>query len=416
MTTWNHNDPLQFGVGIEDTFIADEASGRRKLDEYELTQHNVFWQADLDKAAESGAQFLRWGIPWYRVNPEPGRWDFSWVDRVVERLHERGLRLVVDLMHYGTPLWLEGSFANTDYPKLVADYAHRVAERYHGAVSDFTPLNEPLLNVIYCGEFGAWPPLLTGDAGFATVLRGAARGIVETQAAIRAAQGAEASFVHVEASYRFAGAVEQNADTVEFLRQRAFIVEDLVTGGVGPEHPLADYLARNGFSDDDLAWHQQTTAVPDVMGVNYYPAVSTELFVEGPNPRGDLHDPRPRVDAGTEGLKEVLSAFAERYGRPVMLSETSAPGTPAERIRWLDESVTAVDELRAAGVPVVGYTWWAVFGWINWDYREGTAPVEQYLNTNGLWNLELDAAGVFQRVPTPVIDAYRAHARRNETR
>lgn len=410
-TQWYDPDSLLFAVGIEDTFIAQEYPGRRKLDEYEMTQHNQFWHSDLGLAAEAGARAIRWGIPWYRVNPERGEFDFSWIDRVADRFEEVGLTPIIDLMHYGTPLWLERSFDDPDYPKLIAEYAAAVAERYRDRFTVFTPLNEPLLNVIYCGEFGIWPPHQTGDAGFARLLGQIGEGIVRTQAAIADVTADSASFVHVEASYRFSDPEHSAPELVEFLRNRAFIVEDLVTGRVDDAHPLVGWLRSNGFSDDALAWHAENVAIPDVMGVNYYPQVSTEAFSPGAvQPSGSLEDPRPRVDHGTTGLEEVLLAFWNRYERPVMVSETSVGGTPAERIEWMDASISTVHRLRDRGVPVVGYTWWAVFDWFTWDYREETKPLENYLCRNGLWDLEIDAAGVFQRTRTAAVDRFRHHA------
>jgi hypothetical protein len=36
--------------------------------------------------------------------------------RVVDRFAELGLTCVVDLLHYGTPLWFDSQFLNTSYP------------------------------------------------------------------------------------------------------------------------------------------------------------------------------------------------------------------------------------------------------------------------------------------------------------
>ena len=98
---------FRWAVGIEDTFVPQVALGRRALDEYELTQHYVFWADDLALAAQAGATSVRYGFPWYRLNPEPGRFVWEWSDRVVDRLEELGLEAIVDLVHFGTPLWLE---------------------------------------------------------------------------------------------------------------------------------------------------------------------------------------------------------------------------------------------------------------------------------------------------------------------
>ena len=68
---WFEDGRLRFAVGIEDTFVPQEYPGRRRLDEYELTQHYHLWHDDLGLASATGAEMIRWGIPWYRVEPEP---------------------------------------------------------------------------------------------------------------------------------------------------------------------------------------------------------------------------------------------------------------------------------------------------------------------------------------------------------
>lgn len=404
---WFEQDTIHFAVGVEDTFIPQVRPGERPLDEYELTQHYQHWYEDLGLAADAGATMIRWGIPWYHVNPAPDRWDWSWLDRVVDRLAALELTPIVDLMHYGTPLWLADQFAHPDYPALVADYAARVAHRYADRLAVYTPLNEPLLNVLYCGAYGYWPPYLKGDEGFVTLLRAVSRGIVLTQRAIADVLGDRASFVHVEASFRFAG---EAGPALDHLRHRAFLVPDLVTGRVDHAHPLAGYLARHGFGDEDLAWAREHPAVPDVLGVNYYPAHSTERVEPGAPHDGGPLDPRPRVNAWTDGLVDVLTAYAERYRRPVFLTETAWAGSVPQRLAWLDASVACVRDLRARGVDVVGYTWWSLFDMVEWTYRHGTGPAEAYLLAMGLWDLVPDGAGVLRRVRTPVADRFRYHA------
>ena len=98
---------FEWAVGIEDTFVGQPSrpSGQ-VLDEYELIDHYRRWRTDLDLVASLGVRSMRYGVPWYRVNPAPGGWDWSWTDRVFEHLDRRGIAPIVDLVHYGTPLWL----------------------------------------------------------------------------------------------------------------------------------------------------------------------------------------------------------------------------------------------------------------------------------------------------------------------
>ena len=394
---WSASAPFRFAVGIEDTFIAHEAPGRRKLDEYELTQHYQSWEEDLALVAASGADTLRWGIPWYRVEAEPGvlRWD--WVDRVVERIGELGLTCVVDLMHYGTPLWLQNSFLHPDYPQLVAEYAAAAAERFGDVLHAWTPLNEPVINAVYCGERGLWPPYLTGQGGFAQVLLPLAEGIVRTQEAIRSVQP-DASFVHVDAGFRYTGDRPGKHDRA-FLEERRFLAQDLVMGRVDEQHALHDWLLAQGATAERLAWLRERPAVPDVVGVNYYPGFTTaELHEGGESP----------VEAGTAGLVDLVRLYADRYGLPVMVTETSRGGPREDRQQWLAESLEVVAHLREEGVPLVGYTWFPFIALVDWLYREDTAPVADWLVQMGLVDLEPEPGSTnLLRRPTPLVEQFR---------
>src|SRR5688572_5149239 len=106
--------------GIEDTFVPHTKVGHRALDEYELMGHYEHWREDLALFPESDLQMVRWGVPWYRVEPTQGEFDWRWTDQVIPYLVEE-LRItpIIDLMHYGCPFWLRREFANDNYPRAV---------------------------------------------------------------------------------------------------------------------------------------------------------------------------------------------------------------------------------------------------------------------------------------------------------
>jgi beta-glucosidase len=399
---WERPYGLKFAVGIEDTFIPQTSPGRRALDEYELTGHYESWREDLELAASTGAEMIRYGVPWYRVNPAPDGWDWSWTDQVFEHLLSLDLIPIVDLMHYGCPLWLESEFANPDYPRRVAEYAARFAERYGGEVRFYTPMNEPLLNAMYCGEDGRWPPSLTGDEGFVILVRQLARGIVQTQQAI-GEMGPDPIFVHVEATFRYDGGTE-HADRIRLLEHRNWLVYDLLFGRVGTDHPLYGYLAENGFSEEDFTFFREHQAEPDILGINYYPHLTTTEFL----PEGR----RRNVWSGVEGIEELIRGSHARYARPIFWTETSLSGPIEDRLRWLEDSLGLVQSLRSEGLPLVGYTWWPLFSLVDWDYREGEKPAENYLWHMGIYDLEPDGEGGFLRIETPLVRAFRTAAER----
>nr|QZD56013.1 family 1 glycosylhydrolase [Glycomyces sp. TRM65418] len=403
---------MHFAVGVEDTFVPQSGPDERPIDEYELTQHYEKWHADLGLAREAGAELVRWGVPWYKIQPEPLRWDWSWLDQVMDRFAELGLRPIVDLMHYGTPLWLEREFAHPDYPARVAEYSARVAERYAPlGVVDYTPVNEPMIHALFSGEYAYWPPYLQGPHGFSAIVKQLARGFVLQQRAIGDVLGDRSVFVHVDAGMRFVGDIgaSEHREHAARLKEQVFLVEDLVTGGVGESHPLKPFLNAHGWGDDDFAWFTEAPVRPDVMGVNYYPLHSTEVFEAGVFHSGGFRDPRPTRDDGVAGLVELLREAADRYGAPVMLTETCVTGSVKERTDWLDESVAALHDLRASGVDVVGYTWWPLFDMYEWTYRHSRMPREAHRLTMGLWELQ-DREGDLARVRTAVADRFRHHA------
>ena len=430
-------DPKGFSwaTGIEDTFIPQtERAGERVLDEYALTNHYLYWREDLDRAAARGVNSMRYGIPWYKVEPQPDQFDWDWADQVLEYAAAKNIAIIVDLMHYGTPLWLDNQFLNHSYPERVASFAAEFAGRYRHLLSHYTPFNESLITMDFCGRRGVWPPYLRGEDGAVKILKTIARGIVLTVKAIRQADP-KAVIVGVDAAGEYITDNSGLAREAEMRTARTFITTDLVTGRVTKDHLLADWLLENGMSENDLAWHVEHAVEIDVIGVNYYPEMSVFALKEF---KGGVTS--ERVWAGAAGMERSVRTFAQRYGKPVTITETSTNGTIESRSQWLRDSLAAIPRLRQAGVPLVGYTWWPLFDLIDWVYRAGARPVEDYIARHdapgldprvilnmidlmgwnsldnlplesymaqmGLYGLKMQFDGTFGRIHTPVVDEF----------
>jgi hypothetical protein len=163
------------------------------------------------------------------------------------------------------------------------------------------------------------------------------------------------------------------------------------------------------------------------------------------------HNTTPTTQSRQFPMSHLIGArinfsLSFKYNRPVFISETSMNGTPAQRGRWLDDSIKAVTVMREQNVPLVGYTWWPLFALIDWVYRDGAHPIEGYIARNGppgldpaylsgtlqtlgwnqveqlpleaylapmgLYELEMQFDGTFARIETPLVDQYRQHIRR----
>ena len=395
--------------GIEDTFIPHERPGLRALEEYELTQHYQQWRGDLDRVASLGIGALRWGVPWYRVEPVPGVFDWAWIDEVLDyMLHQLHIEPIVDLMHYGTPLWLEGSFSAPDYPERVAMYAGAFAARYGELVRYYTPLNEPTVNADRCGRRGEWPPYLTGEAGYLRVLLPIARGIQLSAQAIRAADP-DAVLVAVEALGWCRPATPEAQPAANRRDQHELLAWDLVCGAVDAAHPLHAELLVNGVSEIELAWLRAGATEHDWFGVNFYPWSACEIVVD----EGGATRTRPIPHAGRL-LADVLRRCYAHTGLPLFVTETSANEDIAGRAAWMDATIAATREVRASGLPVIGYTWFPLITMVDWAYRTSALPVAEHLLHLGLWDSHFDQRGVLVREATPLVEKYRGYVLGND--
>jgi beta-glucosidase/6-phospho-beta-glucosidase/beta-galactosidase len=374
-------------AGIEDTFILDrDPRTGRSLDEYELTGHYERWREDIDALASLGVDSIRWGLPWHLVAPEPGAWDWSWTDQVIERITcARGLELMADLVHYGTPRWMPEGFADPDYPRRVEEYAAAFAERYRGTVRWATPCNEPDTAAIWSGKRGEWPPHLKSEEGFLRVLVQATLGAAYSSAALASA-GIKCAHIEVAGGVRLARGIDDPAlaAEAELERGRQRLYWDLLFGLMNDSHPLRAYLEAHGIGEEAISRIAAVRAPVDFIGMNYYPQWS---FLEYRRAEDGGIATR-ELSSGAAGLAELCRDFAVRYGKPLFITETSWRGSPEEKIAWMDESVTAVEALVDEGLPIIGYTWFPVLEMIDWSWRTGSSKTEDGRLNLGFWDLE----------------------------
>jgi beta-glucosidase len=393
-----------WAAGVEDTFVPQTRPGHRSLDEYELMGHYENWRVDLELCRTLGLKAVRWGVPWYKVEAEPGKFDWSWVDGVISYLvDDLHVEPILDLMHYGCPFWLERSFMDPKYPEYVARYAAAFTERYQDKIRYYTPLNEPVINALMCGMRGLWPPYRRGEKGYIQVMMQLARGIQTTVKAIKSIDP-DSVIVHVEATGLTRTIREDLAALAREEAHRGFICYDLISGRINHDHPLFLWLIRNGTSPDELLTLQQEKIDLDIVGMNFYPQWSTrQIYL---NKRGQIAFRETEPEG--EGFAELIRHYYERYQVPIIITETSAVGSDEIRFRWLQSSVSSIKSLRTEGVPVIGYTWFPMFTMIDWRYRFSQEPLENFYLELGLFRINREGSSP-RWLDTPLVSEFQKY-------
>lgn len=383
-------------MGIENTFInhPHPITGKR-LDEYELINHYQKWNEDLSLLKTLPISALRWGIPWYKANPEPGKFDFSWSERVIDRMLELGIEPILDLVHYGTPDWMDESFLHPDYPQRVAEFTQAVLNTFSDRIVKITPNNEPYTAAEFCGLRGEWPPYGDEDRVFLRIMNQIGRGVMKTCALL---QEYNKEAVHVEvASYAVSEQPELQGMVTQFnARQRLYW--DMITGRINDDHILFSWLKDNGWDDADFQWFENADTPIDIMGLNFYPQWSVSRFVNQEK-TGSTEIIREALGVDALCMQKLLKEYWDVYAYPIMLTETSVYGSALDKAEWLRTSTDALFTLKDSEVSIVGYTWFPAIDMVNWDYKIHEGGRDAFLIHLGLFDIQ-------RRPYTSALDAY----------
>lgn len=343
--------------------------GDRFCDQSRLTGHDDRIE-DLARFADLGVTALRYPVLWERVAPDaPHLRDFAWADARVAELQRLGIRPILGLLHHGSgPAYT--SLVDPDMPRLIADYARAVAERYPH-VRDWTPVNEPLTTARFSGLYGLWYPHGRDETVFLTAL---VTEIEATVAAMRAVRtvNPDARLIQTDDLGDTYGTPSM-APWVQLYNDRRWLGWDLLVGRVDESHAYWPLIEDAGLADRVRAICADPCP-PDVIGVNHY--VTSDRFLDD---RLDLYPDLRAPDVGFHdftaarvldppppGLESVLRQAWARYGIPIAVTESHIGCTREEQMRWLVESWRTSERLAGEGIDIRAMTAWALLGNYDW--------------------------------------------------
>jgi dTDP-4-dehydrorhamnose reductase len=349
--------------------------GDRYFDQTARTCHMAHLD-DLDRFADLGLQALRVPVLWEHVQPERDATpSWSWADRALGRLRDRGVRPIVGLLHHGFgPPWVDARAP--EFPEELARFARMVAERYPW-VDAYTPVNEPLTTARFSGLYGHWYPHARDSTTFARLLVSQLSATARAMREIRRVNPG-AQLVQTEDLGKVAG-TPALAEQCEFENERRWLTWDLLCGRVIRGHPCWNNLRAAGPDvERELCALAEAPCVPDLIGVNHY--VTSERYLDerveryplseiGGNGRIVYADVAqvevPLVQR--LGISGLLHEAWVRYHLPIAITECHIGCTREEQMRWLHEVWHAAMRARSSGVDVRAITSWALLGSHDWN-------------------------------------------------
>ncbi len=306
-----------------------------RLDLIRATGHDKHVLQDYRQCKELGFSTIRDGLRWHLIEKTPGKYDWSSWLPALEAAEQVGLQVIWDLFHYGSPDHVDE--AADDFPERFAQFALAALE-VQQSVSARPPLVCPLNEINFLSwavEVGYFPRVGPDQVGW--FKRQLVRTAIHAATAIRE-RWPKATIVWAEPLVHIAPRSRRRAEVkaAEAARQGQFEAYDWITGRARPE-----------LGGDP--------ALADLIGLNFYP--HNQWYLDGPTIPMGHHEYRP--------LADMLVEVAERYGKPIFLSETGAEGSA--RASWLHYVGNEVRDALDRGAPVEGICLYPITAYPGWD-------------------------------------------------
>lgn len=304
----------------------------RRLDLIESTGHARWARQDYEALKAHGIRTMRDGARWHLIEPRPGHYDWSSLDRLLDASRQAKIQVIWDLAHYGWPDHLD--IWSQQFIDRFATFSALTACRILPNASDsgwFCAINEMSFWAWAGGEVRHFHPCGSGRG--AELKRQLVMASCAAMRAIRAVRPL-ARFICAEPLIHVAAHEQDNMPEAEAYRMAQF--------------QALDWL--------DEALRSDSSAGPlDVIGLNFYP--QNQWFLDG--------EKIARGDHAYQPLSRMLEDVFKRYQRPLLIAETGAEA--GDRADWFRYVTSEVIAAQARGVPIHGICLYPILDYPGWE-------------------------------------------------
>lgn len=286
---------------------------------------------------------VREGIRWSQVETRPYVYDWSVVVQMIEAGKRNNIQQVWDLCHFGFP---------DDLTPLHPMFARRFAALCKAFVIFYRSLHPTGVLIV--------TPI--NEVNFLSWLGGDVRGTVP----YCVGQGWEVKYRLMKAYIEGVATLKECDPTVRILTTEPLV--SIVAEHNATPTQIAEAMISNDaqFQATDILSGRMCPELGgkpeylDILGYNYYFNNHWVL------PNHEMLDWHPWAqDERFIPLHQLLLAAQKRYGRPVVLTETSHP--KEERPQWMQLIGTECTKALQAGLPLWGICWYPILDRPDWD-------------------------------------------------
>lgn len=321
------------------------------------------YDEDFALAAGLGFNTYRLGVEWARIEPSEGFFSNAELDhyaRVLEACRARGLKPIVTLNHFTTPLWFakRGGFEVADAPALFARFCRKVVERLGPLMHRATTFNEANIRLLV--------DLMPGIQAVIPVVKAAIAAAAKATDSPRFSRLAYADPAIVTPI--MIEAHRQAYDAIKQARPSLPVGITLTTQDIQSDDPkLVELYQRRLYGD----WVEVARTHADFFGVQTYTRfVVDEHGVKAPPPGAELT--LSGYEFYPQALANTIRWAHATIGKPVYVTENGvAVNDDARRIAFIDQALAGVRQCIDDGIPVHGYLYWSLLDNFEWTSGYG---------------------------------------------